>query len=225
MMTFFSRGRLVVFGMLVCAGLFSYVSESPATELPNPVVDQVPLPPGTSQTIVFAGGCFWGVEAVFDHVKGVTKAISGYAGGAASTAKYDDVSTGTTGHAESVQVTYDPSVITFGQLLKVYFTVAHDPTELNRQGPDTGTQYRSEIFFTTPEQQQVANAYIAQLGVAKVFPDPIVTKVEPLDTFYPAEPYHQDFAARHPDNAYIVINDAPKVVNLKKQFPELYVQK
>jgi len=178
-----------------------------------------------TETIVLAGGCFWGIQAVFQHLKGVSQAVSGYAGGAANTAKYGEVSTGSTGHAESVQVTYDPAQITLGKILKVYFSVAHDPTELNRQGPDTGTQYRSEIFFTTPEQEKVAKAYIAQLQQAKAFSSPIVTKVSQLQGFFPAEDYHQNYATLHPDNPYIEINDLPKVANLKKNFPELYVGK
>jgi peptide-methionine (S)-S-oxide reductase len=171
---------------------------------------------------VFAGGCFWGVEAVFDHVRGVKQAVSGYAGGKAITAHYPLVGTGSTGHAESVKVTYDPSQVSYGQLLKIYFSVAHDPTQLNRQGPDRGTQYRSEIFTTSARQQQVATDYIAQLEAAKSFDRPIVTRVAPLAGFYPAEAYHQDYLRKHPDEPYIVYNDAPKLVHLKQQFPNLY---
>lgn len=190
--------------------------------LPDPKVDVAPAP-GTHQAVaVFAGGCFWGVEAVFDHVRGVRDAISGYAGGQGTTAQYETVSTGATGHAESVKVLYDPSQVSYGQLLKVYFSVAHDPTELNRQSPDVGPQYRSEIFTTTPEQARVAKAYIAQLDAAKVFHAPIVTRVEPLRGFYAAEAYHQDYLERHPDEPYIVYNDAPKLVALKQLFPKLY---
>jgi peptide-methionine (S)-S-oxide reductase len=174
------------------------------------------------ETAVFAGGCFWGVQAVFQHVHGVTSATSGYSGGASSTAEYEVVSTGQTGHAESVQVVFDPSQVTYGQLLKVFFSVAHDPTELNRQGPDSGTQYRSAIFFANDEQKRVASAYIAQLDQAKAFPSPIVTQVVPLKAFYPAEAYHQNYATLHPDNPYIAINDAPKVDHLREQLPELY---
>jgi peptide-methionine (S)-S-oxide reductase len=174
------------------------------------------------ETIVLAGGCFWGMQAVFQHVKGVSQAVSGYAGGEAATAKYETVSTGTTGHAESVQVTFDPSKVTLGQLLQVYFSVSHNPTELNHQGPDSGTQYRSEIFFTTPEQEKIAKADIAQLDAAKVFSDPIVTKVEPLTGFYRAEDYHQNYATLHPDDPYITINDRPKVADLQRLFPGLY---
>jgi len=177
------------------------------------------------QTAVFAGGCFWGVQAVFQHVKGVISATSGYSGGSAKTAEYEIVSTGETGHAESVQVVYDPSQITYGELLRVFFSVAHDPTELNRQGPDTGTQYRSVIFFANEEQKRIANAYIAQLDTAKVFRHPIVTQVVPLQAFYPAEAYHQDYATLHPNQPYIAFNDAPKVEHLRQEFPELYLSK
>jgi peptide-methionine (S)-S-oxide reductase len=171
---------------------------------------------------VLAGGCFWGIQAVFQHVKGVTDATSGYAGGAAQTAKYDVVSSGETGHAESVRVTFDPSQVTYGQLLRVFFSVAHDPTELNRQGPDEGTQYRSAIFFADADQKRAAEAYIAQLDKAKLFRGRIVTQVAPLAAFYPAEAYHQNYARLHPDNPYIVINDAPKVAHLRQLFPDLY---
>ena len=175
-----------------------------------------------TETVVLAGGCFWGVEAVFEHTKGVTNVVSGYAGGAADTAQYDIVSTGTTGHAESVQVTYDPAQVSLDQLLDIYFKVAHNPTELNFQGPDHGTQYRSAIFFATPEQKKVAGDKIAALTQAHAFDAPIVTALEPLEKFYPAEEYHQDFAARNPQHPYIVRHDAPKVENLKKAFPDFY---
>src|SRR6476646_9192133 len=182
-----------------------------------------PKPAAPSQaTAVFAGGCFWGVDAVFKHVKGVKSVVSGYAGGSMMTAKYMMVGTGTTGHAESVQVTYDPSKIGYADLLKVFFTVAHDPTELNRQGPDVGSQYRSAIFYATPEQKDIAQRYIAQLDAAKVFPRPIVTQVAPLDKFYPAEDYHQNYLALHPDQPYIVYNDLPKLAELKKEYPAWY---
>ena len=192
---------------------------------PDPVQDAPLAAPKGEQTAVLAGGCFWGVEAVFEHVKGVTGVVSGYAGGTAGTASYDVVSAGETGHAESVRITYDPSQITYGRLLKLFFAVAHDPTQLNRQGPDTGTQYRSAIFYTNEEQQRVARAYINQLDQAKVFGGRIVTQVTPLDSFYPAEAYHQDYAVNHPDQPYIVIHDLPKVENLRKRLPELYVVK
>ena len=180
------------------------------------------LPQSREGVIVLAGGCFWGVEAVFEHVKGVTEATSGYAGGAAADARYELVSEGTTGHAESVRVTYDPAQVSLGQLLQIFFSVAHDPTEVNRQGPDTGTQYRSAIFVSDPAQRRVVDAYIAQLDAAKVFPKRIATEVASLRAFYPAEAYHQNYAALHPRNPYIVINDAPKVTHLREMFPALY---
>ena len=197
-----------------------------AANLPNPAVDQNKSAI-KSETAVFAGGCFWGIEAVFDQVKGVSDAVSGYAGGNKTTAQYEIVSSGTTGHAESVQITYDPSQISFGQLLKIYFSV-HDPTQLNRQDPDEGTQYRSEIFYTTPEQKSIAEAYISQLGAAKVFGKPIVTKVAPLPAFYRAEDYHQDYVLHCAQNSPLCTNkgyvyrfDIPKVANFRQQFPEL----
>jgi peptide-methionine (S)-S-oxide reductase len=179
---------------------------------------------GNNATAVFAGGCFWGVDAVFRHVKGVSKVVSGYAGGGADTANYETVSTGTTGHAESVEVTYDPSQVSYDDLLKVFFFVAHDPTEPNRQGPDSGTQYRSSIFYANDEQKKMADDYIAQLDQRKAFSEPIVTKVVPLTGFYPAEAYHQNYLALHPDQPYIVINDLPKLERLQKTFPALYRQ-
>ena len=178
-----------------------------------------------TQTAVFAGGCFWGVQAVFEHIKGVKSATAGYAGGEKSTAEYETVSTGETGHAESVQVIYDPSQVTLGQLLKVFFSVAHDPTELNRQGPDSGTQYRSAIFYRTDEQKRIAEAYIAQLDAAKTFPHKIVTQLTAGKQFYPAEEYHQHYLVNHPTSLYIVINDIPKVRALQKEFPQLWVGK
>jgi peptide-methionine (S)-S-oxide reductase len=193
-----------------------------AVALPAPAVDVPAAGKPGKQTVVFAGGCFWGVQAVFQHVKGVLDATSGYAGGSAATATYDQVSTGDTGHAEAVRVTFDPAQVSFGRLLQVFFSVAHDPTELNRQGPDDGTQYRSAVFFTSPDQQRVTAAYVAQIDGAKRFGRPIVTQVVPLVGFYPAEPYHQDYARRHPGDPYIVINDAPKVTHLRDLFPELY---
>jgi peptide-methionine (S)-S-oxide reductase len=173
-------------------------------------------------TAVFAGGCFWGVEAVFRHVKGVKSAVSGYAGGNVGNPSYEQVSTGDTGHAESVQVIYDPSRVSYGKLLQIFFSVAHDPTQLNRQGPDHGTQYRSAIFYNTPQQQQVAESYIKQLTAAKTFSRPIVTQVSKLNGFYRAEEYHQNYLAQHPNQLYIVINDKPKVAALKKEFPDVY---
>jgi peptide-methionine (S)-S-oxide reductase len=193
-----------------------------AIRRPAPTVDaSKSATPGTA-TAVFAGGCFWGVASVFEHVKGVREVTAGYAGGSVDTARYTIVSTGHTGHAESVQVKYDPSQITYGQLLQVFFSVAFNPTELNRQGPDSGTQYRSVIFYNSPEQEKIAAGYIAQLTAAKSYPAPIVTQVAPLKRFYPAEAYHQHYAERHPDNPYIVYNDAPMVRHLKDLFPELY---
>jgi peptide-methionine (S)-S-oxide reductase len=191
-----------------------------AAEFPAPAVDPAPASHATA-TAVFAGGCFWGVEAVFDRLNGVTKAVSGFAGGNAATAHYEIVSTGTTGHAESVEVTYDPSRISYGKLLEVFFSVAHDPTELNRQGPDEGTQYRSAIFYSNDDQKKVAEAYIRQLNAAKIFHGPIVTQVVPLKQFYAAEEYHQHFLDRNPNNPYIVYNDVPKVKHLQQQYPEL----
>lgn len=178
----------------------------------------------STQTAVFAGGCFWGVDAVFKHVKGVVQVVSGYAGGKAPTAHYEIVSTGATGHAESVEVTYDPTQVTYRQLLQVFFTVAHDPTELNRQGPDRGTQYRSAIFYKTPEQQQEAREYITELSRTHLYSSPIVTEVTALDRFYPAEDYHQNYLAQHMTQPYIVYNDLPKLDKLEKTFPALYQQ-
>jgi peptide-methionine (S)-S-oxide reductase len=175
------------------------------------------------QTAVFAGGCFWGVQAVFERVKGVVKTAAGYSGGSPSTATYDQVTTETTGHAESVEVVFDPSRITYGQLLRVFFSAVHDPTELNRQGPDVGTSYRSAIFYANEDQKRIANAYIAQLDAEKIFPKKIVTEVTPLKGFYRAEDYHQDFALKNPNHPYIQICDLPKIAALKEQFPELFV--
>lgn len=197
-------------------------AEGQTSPLPNPVVDAPIAKISAQQTAVFAGGCFWGVQAVFQHVKGVISATSGYAGGTAADAEYETVSSGSTDHAESVKVIYDPARISYGQLLKVYFSVAHNPTELNRQGPDRGTQYRSEIFTTSAEQQRIAQSYISQLDAARVYPRNIVTKVEALPAFYAAEDYHQNFYELHPYHPYIVINDRPKVEHLKQQFPTLY---
>ena len=193
---------------------------SPA--VPAAAVDAALAKTSGQETAVIAGGCFWGVQAVFQHVKGVISATSGYAGGESKTAEYEVVSTGETGHAESVKIVYDPSQVTYGQLLRVFFSVAHDPTQLNRQGPDEGTQYRSAIFYNTPEQKRIADAYIAQLGSAKVFSRQIVTQVVPLKGFFAAEAYHQNYAANHPDDLYIRYNDAPKVAHLQQQFPDMY---
>jgi peptide-methionine (S)-S-oxide reductase len=203
----------------------SWNRASGATALPDPKVDETPTAAKGKETVVFAGGCFWGIQAVFEHVKGVTRATAGYSGGTVKNPDYEQVSSGSTGHAESVEVIYDPSRITFGQLLKIFFSVAHDPTELNRQGPDVGTQYRSAIFFETPDQQRIAQAYVDQLTQAGTFSRPIVTQIVAFKAFYRAEDYHQDYAMRNPDNPYIYMNDRPKVVNLKKDFPELYTNR
>ncbi len=194
-----------------------------AVVIPAPAVDAKAA--DGLQTVVVAGGCFWGVQGVFQHTAGVVNATSGYAGGNKSTADYPTVSTGTTGHAESVQIKYDPKKISYGKLLQIFFSVAHDPTQLNRQGPDSGTQYRSAIFTTSDEQKKVADAYIAQLNAAKVYKKPIVTKVGALEGFYPAEAYHQDYLTLHPNQPYIAYNDIPKVENLKKIFAENYIEK
>jgi peptide-methionine (S)-S-oxide reductase len=177
------------------------------------------------QTAVLAGGCFWGVQGVFQHTSGVINAVSGYSGGSKATASYTLIGTGTTGHAESVEIKYDPKKVSYGKLLQIFFSVVHDPTQMNRQGPDTGTQYRSAIFTTSDEQKKVADAYIAQLNAAKVYKKPIVTKVGPLEAFYPAEAYHQDYLTLHPNQSYIAFNDIPKVENLKKIFTENYIEK
>jgi len=213
----------VTFQITACTGLFSNTgTAAPTVNIPGPAVDEPVGAPDARETAVLAGGCFWGVQGVFEHVKGVDRAVSGYAGGNDSTAHYDLVSTGTTGHAESVQIVYDPSKVSYGELLRVFFSVALDPTEVNRQGPDEGTQYRSLIFYGNDEQKKVADAYIAQLDQAKVFRGKIATQVTPLQAFYPAESYHQNYATVHPNDPYIVYNDAPKVANLRKEFPDLY---
>jgi peptide-methionine (S)-S-oxide reductase len=190
--------------------------------IPNPTVDETLAPKKGRSTIVLAGGCFWGLQVVFDHVKGVTQVTAGYSGGSMVHPSYEQVSSGATGHAESVEIIYDPSKITLGQLLMVFFGVAHNPTELNRQGPDTGTQYRSAIFFASPDQQKIAQAYVNQLSQAKLFPHPIVTQIVPEKAFYRAEDYHQDYAVQHPQDPYIATFDLPKVRHLRQQFPELY---
>jgi len=210
---------ILILSMLMNAAAWA---EGPLTALPAPLVDAPLAVKSAQQTAVFAGGCFWGVELVFQHVKGVVSATSGYAGGTADSARYDAVSRGRTGHAEAVQVVYDPSRVSYGQLLKIFFSVAHDPTQLDRQGPDTGPQYRSAIFTTDASQQRIAQAYIRQLEAARVYPQRIVTRLEALPAFYPAEDYHQDFATRHPLNPYIYHHDRPKLERLKQQFPEWY---
>lgn len=219
------RYLLSVLTILPVISLLACNAATADVGIPNPIVDSPLALVSGEQTAVLAGGCFWGVQAVFQHVKGVIRATSGYSGGSANTANYEMVCTDKTGHAEAVSVVYDPSQISYGQLLKVFFSVAHNPTELNRQGPDTGTQYRSAIFYASEDQKRIAQAYIDQLDRAKVFPRPLVTQVVALDSFYPAEAYHQDYAERNPHNGYIVINDLPKIANLRKQFPDLYVSK
>jgi peptide-methionine (S)-S-oxide reductase len=191
-------------------------------EIPSPLVDSPGAEANGPQVAVLAGGCFWGLQGMFEHVQGVTRVVAGYSGGDKATAHYEMVGTETTGHAESVEITFDPKRISYGQLLRLFFSVAHDPTELNRQGPDNGPSYRSEIFFASPSQERVARAYVAQLTQAKAFASPIVTKIEPLKAFYPAEGYHQDYLIHHPDQAYIVYNDLPKIEALKRVYPQLY---
>jgi peptide-methionine (S)-S-oxide reductase len=212
--SFLSTGLML---LLACSA-----SAAPKGPIPAATVDASLAASAGKQTAVFAGGCFWGTQSVFERVKGVVKTTAGYAGGSAATATYDQVTTETTGHAESVEVVYDPSRITYGQLLRIFFSVAHDPTQLNRQGPDVGTSYRSAIFYANDEQKRIAQAYISQLDAAKVFPKPIVTQVTPLKGFYSAEEYHQDYALRNPDNPYILVCDRPKIAALKQQFPELF---
>jgi peptide-methionine (S)-S-oxide reductase len=226
MISSFKRGSsfpaLLLIGLLAAVGFVTTRSTAEeARVVPTPAVDEQ-ANGKTSEVAVIAGGCFWGVQGVFQHVGGVTSAVSGYAGGEKATAHYEMTSSGSTGHAESVQITFDPRKISYGRILQVYFSVAHDPTELNRQGPDEGTQYRSAIFPINDEQARVAKAYIAQLDSAHVFQAPIVTAMEPGKTFYRAEDYHQDFLAKNPGYPYIVYNDLPKIANLKRLFPALY---
>jgi peptide-methionine (S)-S-oxide reductase len=218
------RFALILLALLIGATACN-AKASPAAAVPAPAVDAARATAPGQQTAVLSGGCFWGIQAVFQHVKGVLSATSGYSGGSSKTAEYETVSSGETGHAESVQIVYDPSKITYGELLRVFFSVAHDPTQLNRQGPDEGTQYRSSIFYGNDEQKRIAEAYIAQLDQAKIFPQRIVTQVVPLKAFYPAEAYHQNYAALHPNQPYIVYNDAPKVEHLRQEFPDLYTGK
>jgi len=222
----FAKGALAAL-ILAAAGAAFWqspaVSAEDAVVIPPPALDEKAA--SGSEKAIFAGGCFWGVQGVFQHVKGVSKAVSGYAGGSAENAVYETVGTGRTGHAESVEITYDPAKVTYGQLLQVYFSVAHNPTQLNYQGPDSGTQYRSTIFAESGEQKKIAESYIAQLDKAKVFSAPIVTTLETGKTFYPAENYHQDFLTLNPTYPYIVYNDLPKVANLKALFPALYSDK
>jgi peptide-methionine (S)-S-oxide reductase len=213
--------RMVAMMLTVLAGTLACRAGSGAA-VPAPVADEAKAAAKGKETAVVAGGCFWGIQAVFQHVKGVHSATSGYSGGTVKNPDYEMVSSGETGHAESVKIVYDPSQITYGELLRVFFSVALDPTEVNRQGPDTGTQYRSVIFYSNDEQKHIAEAYIAQLDQAKVFPKKIATQVVPLQPFYEAESYHQNYATIHPNDPYIVYNDAPKVANLRREFPDLY---
>lgn len=221
--------RRSVLSLLAAATAFTLAFAAPsraaedAVVIPAPAMDAAPA--SGIQTAVVAGGCFWGVQGVFQHTAGVVNAVSGYAGGTKATADYQTVSSGRTGHAESVEIKFDPKKISYGKILQIYFSVAHDPTQLNRQGPDTGTQYRSAIFTTSDEQKKVAEAYIAQLDGAKVFSRPIVTKVSALEGFYPAEAYHQDYLTLHPTQPYIAYNDIPKLENLKKLFADNYIEK
>jgi peptide-methionine (S)-S-oxide reductase len=219
----FAVALIVPLAVLVVGARMTSATAQPS-EVPvvAPLVRTELATTASQDTAVFAGGCFWGIEGVFDHVKGVKQAISGYAGGDVANPSYEQVSTGDTGHAESVEVIYDPSQVSYGKLLQIFFSVAHDPTQLNRQGPDHGTQYRSAIFYRNDQQQRVAESYIKQLSAAKTFSRPIVTQVAKLRGFYRAEEYHQHYLAQHPDQLYIVINDLPKVAALKKQFPDIY---
>jgi peptide-methionine (S)-S-oxide reductase len=212
-------GLLALAAVVACSS--TNVRAGATTKIPNPAVDDSLAKTQGEQTAVFAGGCFWGIQAVFERVKGVTNATAGYSGGSVKNPSYEAVSSGETGHAESVKVVYDPSQISYGQLLKVFFSVAHDPTQLNRQGPDTGTQYRSAIFYTNGNQQRIARAYIEQLNQAKVFPRPIATQVVAFSAFYPAENYHQDYLQKHPHDPYIMINDLPKLEHLRQELPDL----
>jgi peptide-methionine (S)-S-oxide reductase len=217
--------KLVIAAVLLLAGTGFGVSRAEAEgarSIPPPMVDEPADPQATTEVAIVAGGCFWGVQGVFQHVTGVTGAVSGYAGGGADTAHYEMTTSGTTGHAESVRITFDPRQISYGRILQIFFAVAHDPTELNRQGPDIGTQYRSAIFPMNQQQARIAEAYIAQLNQAHAFDAAIVTKIEPGKDFYPAEAYHQDFLTRNPTNPYIVVNDLPKIEALKRLFPDLY---
>lgn len=217
-----TQSMMRAFAVLCVGGAMACNGSSAPVAIPSPAVDAPLAKAKSAESAVLAGGCFWGIQAVFQHVKGVTSAVSGYSGGSAETAEYETVSSGATGHAESVKVTYDPSQISYGQLLRIFFSVAHDPTQLDRQGPDTGTQYRSAIFFANDEQKRIAQAYIDQLNRAKVFPRKIVTEVSALKAFYAAEAYHQNYATLHPNEPYIAINDLPKVEHLKEMFPAFY---
>jgi peptide-methionine (S)-S-oxide reductase len=226
------RLSLIALTAIALVGSVSYIvfsnpvshfsTSSKDKPFPNPLLDVPKSTASKEETLVIAGGCFWGVEAVFEHLKGVSNVVSGFSGGSSTTAHYETVSSGKTGHAESVKITYDPAQISYGQLLKVFFSVAHDPTQLNRQDPDVGTQYRSAIFFANPQQEQVAKAYIKQMNQSQTFRQPIVTQLVPLQAFYPAEKYHQNFITHNPSYPYVVMYDLPKLNQLKKQFAALY---
>ena len=217
--TQFSLSAALLAQVLVFAGCAR--ADEPRV-IPAAVVDEASPKPGTTEVAVLSGGCFWGMQGLFEHVKGVQEVLAGYSGGPASSAQYETVSGGTTGHAESVKITFDPATISYGRILRIFFSVAHDPTELNRQGPDDGTQYRSEIFAANAAQEKTAKAYVAQLERAHVFSQPIVTRVDQFTGFYPAEGYHQDYLQHNPDSPYIVVNDMPKIAGLKKLYPESY---
>lgn len=222
----FSNRTHLLLALALTVSMLGCSARAASTHPIPPANADIPLATASGrQTAVFAGGCFWGTQAVFERVKGVLATTAGYSGGSATTATYDQVSTETTGHAESVEVVYDPSRITYGQLLRIFFSVAHDPTQLNRQGPDAGPSYRSAIFYSSPDQKRIADAYITQLNAAKIFSDPIVTQVVPLKGFYRAEEYHQDYALKNPNDPYIQICDRPKIAALKQQFPDLFVEK
>jgi len=218
----FTPNKVLIILTLVIFNLSCALEAETPKEIPAPVLKTEAKDPGGSQVAVLAGGCFWGLQGMFEHVRGVTKVVAGYSGGDKATARYEMVVTETTGHAESVEITFDPKQISYGELLRLFLSVAHDPTQLNRQGPDRGPSYRSEIFFTTPIQERVARAYVAQLTNAKVFTNPIVTKIEPLKGFNPAEDYHQDYLIQNPTQPYIVYNDLPKIEALKQIYPLLY---
>jgi peptide-methionine (S)-S-oxide reductase len=218
----FALFSVIALPLLAAGAFLTRTQAGTAHVVPAPIADETPASGAASEVAVLAGGCFWGVQGVFQHVDGVTSAVSGYTGGKADTAQYETVGSGVTGHAESVRVTFDPRRISYGRILQIYFSVAHDPTELNRQGPDRGTQYRSTIFPMTVEQQSIAKAYIAQLNMAHAFPATVVTTIEMNRIFYPAEGYHQDYLTRHPDNPYIAYNDLPKIRELQQLFPDRY---
>jgi peptide-methionine (S)-S-oxide reductase len=224
MLRFVSRNLAIVSALIVVCGLLVFSAVGATATIGDPVVDDLLAGSSGQQAAVVAGGCFWGMQLVFQHVKGVIGVTAGYSGGSAKTAEYETVSDGGTGHAESVRIIYDPSKITYGRLLEVFFSVAHDPTQLNRQGPDYGTQYRSVIFYGDEDQRRIARAYINQLDQANVFPDKIVTQLAPLNGFYPAEPYHQNYALHNPGNPYIMVNDLPKLDHLRQRLPDLYMQ-